>query len=76
LRFLRAGSHTLKCLRIGVQLETAYNQYIAANTFWSACNQDIYCGVDTDALPEMQTKWTSAGEHVQNAVDGLAALKS
>lgn len=48
------------CLDTAKALETALNDYIAANTAWGDCIESSSCDVDTDALPGMRTRWERA----------------
>jgi hypothetical protein len=58
---------------VGVPLENALNQYMAAYRTWDACFDDFDC--DTDSItPKLQAKWSKASRNVSNAADGLSKL--
>ena len=50
------------CFAAVQKLEGAFNEFISANNRWGDCISDTGCDVDTDALPEMQRRWATAGD--------------
>jgi hypothetical protein len=64
----------LSCLGgVGVPLERALNQFVAAYTRWNDCIQDLYC--DTDSIDsDLQAHWAKASRAVEksrNALDDM-----
>lgn len=69
-----APADRLSCLGgVGVPLEKALNQYVAAYTRWNDCIQDLYC--DTDSIDgELQSHWTKATRAAEKARANLEDL--
>jgi len=62
------------CLAVAAQLEDAFNRYIRANNDWSECIDDLYCDIDTDALPGIRENWSAANRLIAKAEHRLARL--
>ncbi len=62
-----AAADRLTCLGgVGMPLEKALNQYVAAYTRWNDCIQDIYC--DTDSIDgALQARWGKATRAAEKA---------
>jgi hypothetical protein len=59
------------CLLAGRQLELAFNQYLAANTYWENCITSTYCTVDESKL---QTHWSTASSRISDYENMLTAM--
>jgi hypothetical protein len=60
------------CLKkVGIPLETAYNDFRDAGEAWSKCIDDYNCDVTNDKLPGMQKKWTHAGKMIDRSKAAL-----
>lgn len=63
-----------RCLRAGGLLESAFNNYAGTVSTWNDCIYELYCDVDDDILPGMQTKWAKASNQIDRAERMLDTL--
>lgn len=73
--FDASGVENFDCIsQVGLPLEKAINQYLAAARVWGDCFDDYSC--DTDSIePRLQSRWSRAHAKVEQAKDGLDDLE-
>jgi hypothetical protein len=62
--------------KVGIPLQSAFNDYTAAYNLWNSCINDAGCDTSKGATHDkMQTKWSKAGRLVDKADSALTGLQ-